>query len=107
MSWIQATCIDFFENIFKILLRCNISGLCNCCRCGCGGRYFDAGTVGFKRALNKIQKPDFEPLAEGTEVIAPAHGHSIVKSEGIVYDRTYLDIPYNKDNDKCFCLYFD
>ena len=81
-------------------------GLCNCCRCGCGGRYFDAGTVGFKRALNKIQKPDFKPLAEGTEVIAPAHGHSIVKSEGIVYDRTYLDIPYNKDNDKCFCLYF-
>lgn len=83
------------------------SGLCNCCRCGCGGRYFEAGSVGFKRALNKIQKPDFEPLAEGTEVIAPAHDHDIVKSEGIVYDHTYLDIPYNKDNDKCFCLYFE
>lgn len=82
-------------------------GLCNCCRCGCAGNYFEAGTVGFKRALNKIQKPDFEPLAEGTEVIAPAHGHSIVKSTGIWSELNFFDIPYDKNTDKCYTLYFD
>lgn len=82
-------------------------GLCNCCRCGCRGRYFEAGSVGFKRALNKIQKPDFEPLAEGTEVIAPAHGHSIVKSTGIWSEANFFDIPYDKNTDMCYTLYFD
>ena len=26
------------------------------CRCGCIGRYFEMGTIGHKRALNKFQK---------------------------------------------------
>lgn len=28
------------------------------CRCGCSGRYFTLGEVGFTRALNKIRKLD-------------------------------------------------
>ena len=29
------------------------SGLCNCCRCGCGGRYFDAGVSAAERGSAK------------------------------------------------------
>ena len=82
------------------------SGLCNCCRCGCNGKYFDKGSRGFTRALNAIQDPEFKPLAEGTVVWAPAR-HEHVKSEGAVYVGTCLDIPYDKDTDKCYCLYFE
>ena len=81
-------------------------GLCNCCRCGCNGKYFDMGSRGFSRALNAIQDPEFKPLAEGTVVWAPAR-HEHVKSEGAVYVGTCLDIPYDKDTDKCYCLYFE
>ena len=82
------------------------SGLCNCCRCGCGGKYLDKGSRGFTRALNAIQDPEFKPLAEGTAVWAPAR-HEHVKSEGVVYGGTCLDIPYDKDTDKCYCIYFE
>ena len=34
----------------------------NWCRCGCKGNYFSVGSVGFKCALNRIQKEDFKPL---------------------------------------------
>ena len=88
------------EDIIKVY-----HGLCNCCRCGCKGSYFEMGTKGFTRALNTIQKPDFTPLTENTLVWAPAH-HDNVKSEGVVFGGNYLD-PYNAENDKCYCLYFD
>ena len=37
------------------------------CRCGCLGRYFEPGSVGFTRALNKITKinPDVQYVSEG------------------------------------------
>ena len=82
------------------------SGLDNCCRCGCRGTYHDKGSRGFTRALNAIQKPDFKPLAENTEVYAPAH-HGWVKSDGITYGGNYLNIPYDAQKDKCYCLYFE
>lgn len=80
------------------------SGKENACRCGCAGRYFDRGTVGFTRAINKMKRDDFKPLKKG-DVMWANYGRCI--SEGVVYGENYVDIPYNGDNDKCYCLYFD
>lgn len=79
-------------------------GLENCCRCGCGGKYFKRGTRGFTRALNTIQKPKFKALAEG-ELMHTSYGVAICR--GIDHGSNYLDIPYNANTDKCYCLYFD
>ena len=35
------------------------------CRCGCHGRYFEPGTVGFTRALNKARK--LNPIVTETD----------------------------------------
>ena len=78
----------------------------NWCRCGCGGNYFSVGSVGFKRALNRIQKEDFKPLEAGTEV------YGVGKSEGVRFETQstplegWLNIPYDANRDKCSCLYF-
>jgi len=57
------------------------------CRCGCCGNYFKPGERGFTRAINRMNKDDFEcfNLEAGT---------------------TYINIPYDWDNDKCYCVYF-
>lgn len=80
------------------------SGRENCCRCGCGGRYFDRGTVGFTRAINKMKRDDFKPLPKGADMYA---SYGLQKSRGIEFGENYVDIPYDSDNDKCYCLYFD
>lgn len=79
-------------------------GLNRCCRCGCGGKYFERGSAGFTRAMNKMQNKSFEPLAEGDLVHMP-NGQTY-KSEGIDIDKVYVNIPYNAENDKCYCIYF-
>lgn len=78
----------------------------NCCRCGCGGNYFERGDRGFTRVLNAIAKPDFKPLNKG-DIMHTNYGE--VKCAGIMVgdNAYYVDIPYNPDNDKCYCLYFD
>jgi hypothetical protein len=58
------------------------------CRCGCCGRYFKAGEKGFTRAINEMSKTDFYCF-------------------NVEYGDTYINIPYDYDNDKCFCIYFD
>jgi len=80
------------------------SGRENCCRCGCGGKYFDRGTVGFTRAINKMKRDDFKPLPKGADMWAN-YGRCVCR--GVEFGENYCDIPYNADNDKCYCLYFD
>lgn len=85
------------------------SGLEHCCRCGCGGKYFEPGDRGFARALNAIAKPGFEPVPKG--VTMWRRGSLAGTSDGIAVGETYglsfVDIPYGQSNDKCYCLYFD
>lgn len=82
------------------------SGQDNCCRCGCKGNYFSVGSLGFKRALNRIQKDDFKPLEAGDVV------YGIGMSSGVTFETMstpaegWLNIPYDANHDKCFCLYF-
>lgn len=88
----------FISDITKIY-----HGKENCCRCGCKGRYFKPNDVGFKRALNAMQKASFIPLQKGVDMQAY---DGIRKCEGIVYGENYIDIPYDAERDKCYCLYF-
>jgi len=80
-------------------------GLENCCRCGCGGKYHASGSRGFKMAISKMQKPDFHIVEAGDPMWSRQYG--IRKSEGVTYGPNYIDIPYDAEHDKCYCLYFD
>ena len=65
------------------------------CRCGCCGKYFDADKSedhrGFIRAINEMNKPDFQCYD--------------VKHE-LYCNSEWINIPYDQYNDKCFCIYF-
>lgn len=87
------------ESIVKIY-----HGFDNCCRCGCGGRYFDRGTPGFNRALNKIRSDKFVVRPKGEVHNAPRHEGKVV-CEGLMIDGNYINIPEQGTNDKCYCLY--
>ena len=50
--------VKFSELIKKFEPKEIYTGLEEGCRCGCHGRYFKHGDVGFKRALNKAMKLD-------------------------------------------------
>lgn len=70
------------------------------CHCGCNGRYFEPGSVGFTRAMNKARKLDPEVIvankknvnnelaiqcdhAHDGEVMATAYRYGAADSEGI------------------------
>ena len=87
-------------------------GLNNACRCGCKGKYFKVGSIGFKCVINRIQKDNLVPLSAGVKIWAPSR-RCMIKSEGVTFvsgtnDKFdgYLNIPYDADFDKCYCLYF-
>ena len=65
------------------------------CRCGCCGKYFEADKPedhrGFVRAINEMNKPTFKCFDVEYE-----------KYNGT----TWINIPYDQYNDKCFCIYF-
>lgn len=64
-------------------------GLDHHCRCGCGGKYHSVDSRGFKIAITKMSKSDFEPVAE------------------VEIGPNYINIPYDYDKDLCYCIYFD
>ena len=94
------------------------SGLDHCCRCGCGGNYYDRGTVGFKRILNKLIAGKVIPYPAGTERYVVGGGHREYLIEvGIDYGGSayyngeipkkfnYINIPIAGTSNKCYCLY--
>lgn len=68
------------------------------------GKYYDAGTSGFKRALKDIQSEVFTPVAFNAKMW---HGLTSWESDGVSWGGTYLNIPYDAGYDECYCLYFD
>lgn len=70
------------------------------CRCGCHGRYFEPGSIGFTRAMNKARKLDPEVVvtnkknvdselaiqcdhAYDGEVMAVAYHYAVPDSDGV------------------------
>ena len=66
-------------------------GLDHNCRCGCGGRYFEAGERGFTRAVNQMKKAEFRAFEIEGKVDGKVH---------------WLNIPEQWTNDMCYCIYF-
>lgn len=94
------------------------SSLDHCCRCGCGGKYHDRGTIGFKRILNKLIAGKVTPYPAGKERHILGAGHNEVIEEvgidygGSAYDGgkipkkfNYINIPIDETSNKCYCLY--
>lgn len=79
------------------------------CRCGCQGRYFDEGEVGFKRALNKITKlnPDviFDELACYSCEIPVGEAISNFTTKPFVRKDYYVDMCL--PNDKTITIFFE
>ena len=78
------------------------------CRCGCAGKYFLRGSLGFTRALNELRR-GFLTEEAGDKVHVTGWGHDEdVTSEGIDIKRdSYINIPIATDprHNKCYCLY--
>ena len=77
------------------------------CRCGCAGKYFDRGTPGFTRALNKLKR-GFVTESKGDKVYVTGYGHNEWQvSDGIDIKTDYINIPeYSAANhNRCYCLY--
>lgn len=74
------------ENITEIY-----RGRDNYCRCGCGGVYHNKGSKGFTQALNRLSK--------GIDAY-------MFCNRKVEYGKTYINIPYDAENDKCYCIYF-
>ena len=77
------------------------------CRCGCAGKYFERGTIGFTRALNTLRK-GFMTETAGDKVWVSGYGHNEMQtSEGIDIKSDYINIPEANDprHNKCYCLY--
>ena len=96
------------------------SGLDHCCRCGCGGKYHDRGTVGFKRILNKLIAGKVTPYPTGTPRYVKGGGHNELLDEpGLDYGGSafdggkipanveYINIPIDGTSNRCYCLYND
>lgn len=96
------------------------SGLDHCCRCGCGGKYYERGSIGFKRILNKLIAGKVTPYPAGKERHVTGAGHDeVIKEVGIDYGGTaydggkipksfnYINIPIDETSNKCYCLYND
>ena len=83
------------------------SGLDHCCRCGCGGKYFEQGSIGFKRILNKLIAGKVEPYPKGEvrRVVGGGHNENVIE-EGLDFGGDYLNIPIAGTSNKCYCLYF-
>lgn len=103
------------EDITKIY-----SGLDHCCRCGCGGKYYDRGTIGFKRILNKLIAGKVTPYPRGKQRYVRGGGHNEVLEDpgldygGSAYDDgkipknfNYINIPIDETSNRCYCLYND
>lgn len=91
------------EDITKIY-----SGLDHCCRCGCGGEYYERGTVGFKRILSKLIAGKVEPYPKGEQRYVKGGGHNEwLEEEGMVYELNFFNIPVAGTSNRCYCLYND
>ena len=92
------------------------TGLEEGCRCGCHGSYFEPGTVGFARALNKAKKLNpivqtFAKLEAGNELNAAIAEQTNNEYDGIVRavaaiasDESWVDISLG--NGKTITIYY-
>lgn len=78
------------------------------CRCGCAGKYFRRGEIGFTRALNKLRR-GFLTEEAGDKVYVSGWGHNEEQtSVGVdIMRNCCINIPIATDphHNKCFCLY--
>lgn len=77
------------------------------CRCGCAGKYFEPGSVGFKRAMNALRR-GFITEEKGDTVFVTGYGHNEMQvSDGVELGGNYINIPIAADaqHNKCYCLY--
>lgn len=65
-------------------------GKSHCCRCGCGGKYHERGSRGFKRYMNMLKR--------GVML-----AHDWTKAD--ISSRCYVNVDLAGTNDRCICLY--
>ena len=79
------------------------------CRCGCAGKYFERGSVGFNRAMNALKR-GFMTEEKGEVVFVTGYGHNEMQvSDGVELGGNYINIPEAAatNHNRCYCLYND
>lgn len=79
------------------------------CRCGCAGKYFERGSVGFTRALNALRR-GFTTEEDGDMVFVTGYGHNeMQRSNGVEAALNFINIPEAEaaNHNRCYCLYND
>lgn len=78
------------------------------CRCGCAGKYFKRGTIGFSRAMRKLRE-GFLTESAGDEVYVTGYGRDQFQiSKGVeISNIGFINVPIADDprHNKCYCLY--
>jgi len=92
-----------FKDIFGIVERI-YTGHEHGCRCGCLGRYFDPGTTGFTRALNKIKK--LNPTVKVVEANDDINAACAEVAEGVAICDGSLFVDLCLPNDRTITVYY-
>lgn len=77
----------------------------NACRCGCAGRYFEPGSKGFARALNKLTRlnPTVKRPTESDDLNQMIYDNRD-SGEAVTDNNEWIDFAY--PDDKTITVYF-
>ena len=92
-----------FRDIFGIVENI-YTGRESGCRCGCNGRYFDPGTTGFTRALNKIKK--LNPTVKVVEANDDFNAACAEIEDGVAICDGSLFVDLCLPNDRTITVYY-
>lgn len=115
MSEIRVKDFETLDALFKHTgkgLAKIYAGLDRNCRCGCGGKYYYAGSKQFNSMINRAKKAFIE-----TKNYIENYCEEVGKSGLSCFDREliqsfvynpeiYVNIPRLTGNNKCYCIYF-
>lgn len=101
---------ELFEHTGKSIAKI-YSGKDHCCRCGCGGKYYYAGSKLFNGMIKRAKKA-FEETLEYVNTYCNGDFEKLCREDkdilqGFVYrPGVYVNIPKLSGNNKCYCIYF-
>lgn len=104
-----ATLDELMENMNGKVVKV-YSGKDDRCRCGCGGKYYYAGSKQFNAMLNRAKREYIKTREVCMLIETDLHGLSVQEKRTyrnfVYHPDVYVNIPRSDSNNKCYCVYF-